>query len=322
MNNRLTTVSDDFKEDINMTLLDNIKQVIERKSLSQREVAQQMGISAAALSRYLSGAYTGSIANIEKAIAGWLETQEKKAAVVVEAPQFIEMPTSRKILDTLEMARLIQTMVTVYGASGVGKTTACRHYAQSNQNVWMITASPARATLSSLLYELALELGINDAPRRKDRLSRLITKKLKGTQGLVIVDESDHLPYDALEELRIIQEEAQVGFALVGNDKVYTRMQGGINQSHEYARLWSRIGNHCGIKGSLKGDIKAIAVAWGLDVSNKDLMTTMNDIGGKAGGLRTLTQYLRLAAMTAKGKGKAITMDLILHAQAHLQGAL
>lgn len=29
----------------------------------------------------------------------------------------------------------------------------------------------------AILYELALSLGINDAPRRKDRLSRLVTEK-------------------------------------------------------------------------------------------------------------------------------------------------
>jgi len=241
--------------------------------------------------------------------------------VFVEAPHFIEIPTAKKVFSALDMAKILPTMVTVYGASGVGKTKACQEYKKANQNVWMITASPARATLSSILYELALELGINDAPRRKDRLSRLITKKLKGTQGLVIIDESDHLPYDALEEIRIIQEEAEVGFALIGNDKVYTRIQGGVNQAHEYARLWSRIGNNCGVKASTKGDIKAIAQAWGLDIADKDLMTVLYDIGGKAGGLRALTQYLRLAGMTAKGQGTVITLDLILTAQAQMKGA-
>lgn len=143
---------------------------------------------------------------------------------------------------------------------------------------------------------------------------------MRGTDGLVIVDESDHLPYDALEELRIIQEEADVGFALIGNDKVYTRMQGGINQAHEYARLWSRLGKPSAFKGSTKGDIKAIAQAWGLDVDDKDLMTVLYEIGSKAGGLRALTQYLRLAGMTAKGQGTVITLDLIFTAQAQMTG--
>ncbi len=304
-----------------MTLIDQIKQLLDKQVYTQSEIAKQSGMSTATLSSFLKGSYTGNVVRVENALNKWLSNREKKEKVFVEAPQFIEIPTAKKVFSVLDMAKILSTMVTVYGASGVGKTKACQEYAKSNQNVWMITASPARATLSSLLYELAMELGINDAPRRKDRLSRMITKKLKGTQGLVIIDESDHLPYDALEEIRIIQEETETGFALIGNDKVYTRIQGGVNQAHEYARLWSRIGNNCGVKASTKGDIKAIAQAWGLDITDKDLMTVLYDIGGKAGGLRALTQYLRLAGMTAKGQGTVITLDLILTAQAQMKGA-
>ncbi|MCR1838628.1 AAA family ATPase [Pasteurella caecimuris] len=304
-----------------LSIKEKLNLVIKEEKLLQSNVAKELGYTPAVLSAYLKGTYTGDNKAVEKAIENWLKTQEKKVRVFVEAPHFIEIPTAKKVFSALDMAKILPTMVTVYGASGVGKTKACQEYAKNNQNVWMITASPARATLSSILFELALALGINDAPRRKDRLSRMITKKIKGTQGLVIVDESDHLPYDALEELRIIQEEAEVGFALIGNDKVYTRIQGGINQAHEYARLWSRIGNNCGVKASTKGDIKAIAQAWGLDITDKDLMTVLYDIGGKAGGLRALTQYLRLAGMTAKGQGTVITLDLILTAQAQMKGA-
>lgn len=304
-----------------LSIKEKLNLVIKEEKLLQSNVAKELGYTAAVLSAYLKGTYTGDNKAVEKAIENWLKTQEKKVRVFVEAPHFIEIPTAKKVFSALDMAKILPTMVTVYGASGVGKTKACQEYAKNNQNVWMITASPARATLSSILFELALALGINDAPRRKDRLSRMITKKIKATQGLVIVDESDHLPYDALEELRIIQEEAEVGFALIGNDKVYTRIQGGVNQAHEYARLWSRIGNNCGVKASTKGDIKAIAQAWGLDITDKDLMTVLYDIGGKAGGLRALTQYLRLAGMTAKGQGTVITLDLILTAQAQMKGA-
>lgn len=303
-----------------MTLKTQIQQLISQGEYSQAALSREMGISSGALSAYLKGSYKGSNENIENSIKHWLAMNDRKAKVFVEAPSFIEIPTAQRVFAALDMARILPTMVTVYGASGVGKTKACQAYQERNNNVWMITASPSRATLASILYELALELGINDAPRRKDRLARLITKKLKGTQGLVIVDESDHLPYDALEEIRIIQEEVNVGFALIGNDKVYTRIQGGVNQAHEYARLWSRIGNHCGIKGSNKKDIAAIANAWGLETDDKDVMTVLYHIGGRAGGLRALTQILRLAGILAKGQGSAITLELILTAQKQMQG--
>lgn len=303
-----------------MTLTEQIKQILDSKAITQRELAQQAGVSAGALSAYLNGVYAGNQDNMDKALRAWLEMQDKKTRVFVEAPHFIDTPTAQKVTKSLDMARACKIIVPIFGASGVGKTKACQEYKHQNKNVWMITASPARATVSAILYELALEIGINDAPRRKDRLSRLVTKKLTGTDGLVIIDESDHLPYDALEEFRIIQEEADIGFALVGNDKVYTRMQGGVNQAHEYARLWSRLGKPASFKASTKGDIKAIASAWGLDINDKDLMTVLFDIGGKAGGLRALTQYLRLAGMAAKGQGTAMTLDLILQAKQQMTG--
>ena len=304
-----------------MTLIDQIKPLVEKGIFLQRDIAQQSGISSGALSAYLKGTYTGNIGNIESALTNWLATREKKEKVFVEAPHFIAIPTAEKVFYSLDAARICKTIVPIYGASGVGKTKACQEYTKRYQNVWMITISPSRASLNAFLYELALELGIKDAPRRKDTLSRLICEKLKGTEGLVIVDESDHLTYDAIEELRYLQEITEIGFALIGNDKVYTKMQGGINQAHEYARLWTRLGKPTPIKASTKGDIKAIAQAWGLDIADKDLMTVLYDIGGKAGGLRALTQYLRLAGMTAKGQGTVITLDLILTAQAQMKGA-
>lgn len=304
-----------------MTLIQQIQQILNSKTISQSEIAQQAGLNAAALSTYLKGKYKGKIANVESALENWLANREKKSKVFVEAPHFIEIPTAKRIFSALEMAKFSKTIVPIYGASGVGKTKAAQEFTRNNQNVWMITISPSRASLNAFLYELAMELGFKDAPRRKDRLSRMIVEKLKGTDGVVIVDESDHLTYDSIEELRYIQEVADIGFALIGNDKVYTRIQGGVNQAHEYARLWTRLGSRSQIRSSSKADIKAIAAAWQLDTNDKDLMTTLYDIGGKAGGLRALTQYLRIAGITAKGQGIAINLDLILQAKAHMQGA-
>ncbi|HHE9996952.1 TPA: AAA family ATPase [Haemophilus influenzae] len=305
-----------------MTLTQQIQQILERKNITQRELSQQIGMSAGALSAYLKGTYAGNIENIENALENWLKNQDKKIRSFIEAPEFIQTPTAERIFNALEMALFATTIVPIYGASGVGKTKACQEFKKQNQNVWMITISPSRASLNAFLYELALELGFKDAPRRKDRLSRMIVEKLTGTRGIVIVDESDHLTYDAIEELRYIQEKAEVGFALIGNDRVYTRMQGGINPAHEHARLWNRLGNRCAIKASEKEDIQSVAAAWQLDTKDKELMKALYDIGTKAGGLRALTQYLRLAGIAAKGQGVAINLDLILQAKMHMQGAI
>ncbi|GAB1649664.1 AAA family ATPase [Mannheimia haemolytica] len=302
-----------------MNLIDQIKQHLSQTGVTQNQLARESGINAGALSSYLNGSYAGDIANLEAKLTAYFAKKEVQAREFVEAPAFIETATARQIFKTLEFAQIANCMATVYGMSGVGKTKAIQEFKKGRANVWLVTASPSRSSLSEILYEIALELGISDAPRRKGTLSRLIARKIKGTEGLLIVDEADHLPYEALEELRIMQEEANIGLVLVGNDKVYTRMKGGISPHHEYARLWSRVAKNTSIQKTKQADTKAVAKAWGLE-EDTEALKVMQSITETGGGLRILTQTLRLAGMVAKGLDRAITADLIIQARQELLG--
>ena len=61
-----------------MTLIEQIKQLLDNQVHTQREIAAQAGISAGALSAYLKGTYTGNVENVEVALKNWLSTREKK----------------------------------------------------------------------------------------------------------------------------------------------------------------------------------------------------------------------------------------------------
>ncbi|MBS9777603.1 MAG: AAA family ATPase [Gammaproteobacteria bacterium] len=300
-------------------LINKIKSHMDETGLSQAKLAGKIGISDGALSSYLGGNYKGSIDNVEKKITDYFDRVEAKERDFIQAPDFIETGTSKQIFKALDFAQIAQCINVIYGASGVGKTKALQQYAQRYSNVWLITASPSRATLAEILHELALEVGLADVPKRKGPVSRMLRKKLSGTSGLVIVDEADHLPYDALEELRIMQEETGIGMVFVGNDKVYTRLRGGSNQHHEFARLWSRIAKRVSIQKCKKSDISAVATAWGLE-EDEDCISAMTEIVTKGGGLRSLTQTLRLAGMIAKSQASRITADFIVAAHKDLQG--
>ena len=246
-----------------MNLINQIKQHLSQANITQAQLAREAGINAGALSAYLSQNYKGNVADLEAKLTAYLEKKETAAREFVEAPAFIETETAKQIFGSCLFAQISKCLVPIYGASGVGKTKAIQAFKKSNANVWLVTASPARASLSEILYEIALELGIADAPRRKGTLSRLIAKKIENTEGLLIIDEADHLPYEALEELRIMQEEVDIGLVLVGNDKVYTRMKGGIRHDDAYARLWSRVAKKTAIHKVKKRDVQLIATAWG-----------------------------------------------------------
>ena len=302
-----------------MTIIDQIKQHIADTQSSQAKIAKEAGINAGALSAYLNENYKGNIAEIEAKLTAFFAKKETAEREFVEAPAFIETATARQIFKTLEFAQIANCMATVYGASGVGKTKAVQEFKKRNANVWLVTSSPSRASLSEILYEIALELGINDVPRRKGMLARLIEKKLENTKGLLIIDEADHLTYEALEELRLLPEKVEIGLVLVGNDKVYSRMKGGIHPAHEYARLWSRNSKPTSIQKNKQADTKAVATAWGLN-EDEEALKVMQSITETGGGLRILTQTLRLAGMVAKGTNSLITADLIVKARQELLG--
>ncbi|PNK59942.1 AAA family ATPase [Psychrobacter sp. FDAARGOS_221] len=298
-----------------MTLTDQVKQLIEEKGLTQTQVAKECGFSSGALSSFFKGSYKGDNEKLEASLQSWYDAQTKQTATFVSAPDFVETPTATKIFADCDFLKMFGKMGVVYGASGVGKTQAARQYTKANNNVWMITARPSICTINEVLYEMALELGISDAPKRAGKLSRILKSKLSGTKGLMIIDEADHLPLKVLEELRILQEDSEVGFMLIGNDKVYTQMQGGFNQRHQFARLWSRNAKRQSVQQNSKKDIDAVAQAWGLELSDTKLMNALYSIGQGAGSLRALTNYLQLAGLTAKARNEPITLPLILSAQ-------
>lgn len=298
-----------------MTLTDQVKQLIKDKGFTQAQIAKECGFSGGALSSYFKGTYGGDNDKIEVALQSWLDGQTKKTATFVSAPDFVDTPTAAKIFADFDFVKMFGKMGVVYGASGVGKTQAARQYTKANNNVWMITARPSICTINEVLYEMALALGISDAPKRAGKLSRMLKIKLAGTRGLMIIDEADHLPLKVLEELRILQEDSEVGFMLIGNDKVYTQMQGGFNQRHEFARLWSRNAKRQSVQKNSKKDIDAVATAWGLELTDSKLMTALYSIGQGAGSLRALTNYLQLAGLQARARNEPITLALILSAQ-------
>jgi hypothetical protein len=121
--------------------------------------------------------------------------------------------------------------------------------------------TPGHAGVTAALEEVALAVGLRDMPQSPARIHREVVARLKGTGGLVVVDEAQHLSVAALDALRSIHDAAGVGLALVGNDLVYGRMVG--NRAAYLDRLFSRIGKRVRISGATQADIEAVARAAG-----------------------------------------------------------
>ncbi|KND84503.1 transcriptional regulator [Aggregatibacter actinomycetemcomitans] len=103
-----------------MMLRQQISALIKSGKLTQARLARETGVNNGALSAWLNDKYTGNAETVETPIKNWLALGDRKEAVFVEAPSFIDIPTAHKVFSSLDMARILPTMVTVYGASGVG----------------------------------------------------------------------------------------------------------------------------------------------------------------------------------------------------------
>ncbi|WP_350306949.1 AAA family ATPase [Photorhabdus viridis] len=295
-----------------------IRTIVESDGLTYSNVARESGISSTALSQFMNESYRGDNSKVAGQLSVWLENRSRRANEMPAAPDFVQTKTVRQIWSALQYAQLAQCISVIYGSPGVGKTKALQQFVAERPQVWLITVSPSRASLSECLYELALELGLGDAPRRAGQLGRAVRRKLRGTSGLLVIDEADHLDYPVLEELRILQEETGIGLALVGNHQVYAKLTGGSSRSVDFARLFSRIAKKVAILKTKKDDVIAIADAWGLGQQERALVQQLSE---RPGALRTVSHTLRLAAMFAKGNNELLSEKHIRAAVKDLEGA-
>ncbi|EMQ8116640.1 AAA family ATPase [Escherichia coli] len=284
--------------------------LVENEETTFKQIALESGLSTGTISSFINDKYNGDNERVSQMLQRWLEKYHA-VAELPEPPRFVETQTVKQIWTSMRFASLTESIAVVCGNPGVGKTEAAREYRRTNNNVWMITITPSCASVLECLTELAFELGMNDAPRRKGPLSRALRRRLEGTQGLVIIDEADHLGAEVLEELRLLQESTRTGLVLMGNHRVYSNMTGG-NRTVEFARLFSRIAKRTAINKTKKADVKAIADAW--QINGEKELELLQQIAQKPGALRILNHSLRLAAMTAHGKGERVNEDYLRQA--------
>lgn len=289
-------------------LRETLRALINENVITGASLARETGLSSAAVSQFMNGKYKGDNDAVAASLSTWLEARNAAQSVMPTIPDFVDTPTTAKITAALTYAQLTHTIALIYGNPGIGKTEATKRYAANGNNVWRITASKSRTNELETMYELALAMGINDAPYQRGALSRLLRHRLADSNALIIIDEADWLNYDAIEELRILQEECNIGVALTGNHKVYDRLTGGT-RSVDFARLFSRVGKKVVLNNITKGDVDAFCDAW--NITGKDERKLLNTIARRPGALRSLSHILPLASIYAQGKGTAINCETI-----------
>lgn len=278
--------------------------------LTQAEIGRQSGINSSRLNQWIKGRYNGDNTILEGELARWIDAHHRRrleSRALPRAPDWISTPSAERVMAALGYAQLAQDVAIIYGGAGLGKTSAARRYRKTSPNVWIATMTPCTASAVTALEEIADALGIEPGTGSgAARLQRNLIRRLRGTMGLLIIDEAQHLSVAALDAIRALHDATSIGLALVGNEAVYARMTGG-NRAPYLDRLFSRIGKRVRLTRAARGDVDGIIEAWRIE--SKDCRAVLQDIASKPGGLRGLTKVLRLASMFAAGAGRSVCCD-------------
>lgn len=286
--------------------------------MSWDEIGKRVGRSGKTLSIFVGPkGYAGDEEEIARQIYRYQQQIAAQAAIMVTAPEipgFFRGPTAGDIENTLSWGQRGRIVVIATGA-GMSKTTTIRNYQASVSNVWVATIAPSCAGVMNMQQKVLGALGQRDAVGPPNKLTAMIIDKIRGTGGLLILDEAQHLSEKALEEIRGWHDETGVGIALSGNIKVLNRLEGG-NRRDDFAQIFSRVAHRLVRPQPLQGDADALSEAWGL--TDEACFRAIRDICMKPGALRSATFTLELAFMVAASEGVSVTAGHIRDAFAHL----
>lgn len=290
-----------FSEEEMEAIRASVRAIIENEGLTQTAVAKDAGIAYGTFTGWLAGNYQGNNDKVAGQVQIWLVSREEKkraTAQVPRAPGFIVTPSAARFTETLRFAQVMPEIAVIAGGAGIGKTVSARNYTETTSNVWLATMDPSTANVNPMLTEIAAVLGLIE--KNCAKLPRAIGDKISGTGGLLIVDEAQHLNTVALDMLRALYDRHQVGIALIGNEAVYARLEGGSRKA-AFAQLFSRIGERVTQARPKADDMCALIKAWG--VTDKEEIRLLKAIAAKPGALRGMTKVLQLATMLAAGSG-------------------
>ena len=282
-----------------------VRAVMEGEAVTMVVCARESGVAYGTFSSWMGSTYAGRNDKIAQQVRNWLRNRKARVetqALAPAAPRFVLTPSAEAFQLVFQHAQHMPDFAVVVGAPGLGKSSAACHYTRSNPNVFKIVANPMLGTPRAVLDEFSRVIGSFQGGQIH-KVQRAMVGKLRGTGALVLLDEAQHLSSVALDQVRSLHDEAEIGVVLLGNPAIYGRLEGGGARRSDFAQLFSRVGMRLTRKSPEKGDIDALLDAWA--VEGEAERRFLQGIAKKPGALRSMTKTLKLAHMLAAvGKAK------------------
>jgi DNA transposition AAA+ family ATPase len=288
-----------------------VNELISLRNLKQTAVSRESGVSAAALSRFLTERYEGDNEAVAAKLYAWKETVAKKDGVpspLAQGHGFVRTSAAAKIVAGLDYAQLTADLVVVVGAPGVGKTATLENFRRTGSNVWLATMSPDTSGKVPMLEELGFAMGMN-LTGGAAAMRRQIAARVRATGGLIVIDEAQHLDAKAIETLRGIHDAAKIGMVLCGNPKLLMNIS-------QLSQVFSRMGRKVTVGKPSRADVTVLAEQF--DIDGREELNFLHTLSQQPGGLRCMVKTIRLGMMSAMGEEAKPAMKHLAAAWAEL----
>ena len=289
-------------------LAERVAIVAERNHWNRSEVARRIGMPDGTFSQWWSGKYAGRLDTTNAKVDAWLnivDDMQEMAARIPNSPAFIKTRTPDELTDLFHIAQSMPAMVLGTCEAGMGKTFTARRYLAGHANCWIATMTPYTRTVHGTLQTVARAVGINRFSNGEivSAIGERIGKKSAPT--LLIIDESQNLIDEAINQLRHFVDEYDCGVALLGNTESYTRFVQ-WSDGPRYGQLRRRVFKRIRHERPSREDLQAFIQAWG--ISDKDQTEFLVGVGMKPGAYGQIDMTVKLARMTAQGGGREMTL--------------
>ena len=282
---------------------------LEESHKTQASTAKELDISAAALSQFISGVYTGSNEEIARKAAQFLEMEKRKRKLPPSPAFSDQLRNTRSILNSLQYVHAACRNAAIIGASGSGKTTALKHYAESMNNVIYVQLDAARNTPRAVLRMIFTAIGKRQHMPTAD-MQDYITNELSGTNKLLIIDEAQHMTERSFDLIRSINDKAGIGIVYAGTPDIILRMIG--RKQMELDQVYSRIGYTLELKNDYQEqDIQLLFSGMQLPAP---VIRYLTKTANRKGGLRYMLNVFSLGSVYAINSKQPISVAVLKEA--------
>lgn len=222
----------------------------------------------------------------------------------VASDPFVPTRTSRTILGALAYTLENNDLGCIYGAPGIGKTRSIEHFREQLEetkaaHVWMATIAPSISTVVPMLDALAQTVGVVAQTSGARNLHLAICERLATRRrAILIIDETQHLKANALEEIRSLHDATRCAIVLVGNEAVNKRLAA-------HPQLFSRVGAKVRITAPQQDDVALLVESrWGK--VDDETFNLLDQIAQQPGALRLVSKVMKFAKNIKQPNAKGV----------------